>query len=92
MILTGGGSEVDVVDRFDRTPLVYSVLGDRPICAELLLKSGADIDRKDVLGRTALHWAAHKVTRTALPVKAHNNRGVSNDPHGTKVFCSKKLS
>jgi inversin len=40
---------------------MFCVLADRPECAELLLKAGASVDKKDRGGRTALHWAAHKV-------------------------------
>lgn len=58
----GWNEHVDTVDRHGRTALMYSALGDRPSCAELLLKAGADINLKDSVGRTALHWAAHKVS------------------------------
>ena len=40
---------------------MYCVLGDRLECAEMLLKANADVNKKDIGGRTALHWAAHKV-------------------------------
>ena len=46
---------------------MFCVLGDRIECAELLIKAGADINKKDVGGRTALHWAAHKVKDSFLP-------------------------
>jgi len=51
---------LDIVDKFGRTPLMYSCLGDHIECAELLIKSGADVNMKDLLGRTPLLWAAHK--------------------------------
>lgn len=47
-------------DQFGRTPLVYSVLGDRLDCAELLLKAGAKVGACDMDGRTPLHWAAYQ--------------------------------
>lgn len=62
MWTAGWSANIDVTDRFGRTALAYSVLGDRPDCAELLLKTGADINKKDILGRTALHWAVLKVS------------------------------
>ena len=40
---------------------MFCVLADRLECAELLLKAGAQTNQKDKGGRTALHWAAHKV-------------------------------
>ncbi|KAL9957900.1 hypothetical protein ACROYT_G034855 [Oculina patagonica] len=47
-------------DQFGRTPLVYSVLGDRLDCAELLLKAGANVSECDMDGRTPLHWATYQ--------------------------------
>lgn len=41
--------------------MTFCVLADRLECAELLLKAGAQVNLKDNGGRTALHWAAHKV-------------------------------
>ena len=52
---------IDSGDQFGRTPLMFCVLADRLECAELLLKAGAQTNQKDKGGRTALHWAAHKV-------------------------------
>ena len=40
---------------------MFSVLADRGECAELLIRAGADVNKKDKGGRTGLHWAAHKV-------------------------------
>ena len=45
---------------------MYCVLSDRLECAELIIKAGADVNRKDIGGRTALHWAAHKVPYCTL--------------------------
>lgn len=54
------GKDREAADHYGRTPLVYSVLGDRIDCAKLLLKKGCKVDTKDEQGRTALHWAAHR--------------------------------
>jgi len=56
-----GTGVIDSGDQFGRTPLMFCVLADRLECAELLLKAGAQTNQKDKGGRTALHWAAHKV-------------------------------
>ncbi len=61
--LAGNGHNIDAGDKFGRTPLMFCILGDRIECAELLMKAGADINKKDIGGRTSLHWAAHKVSR-----------------------------
>jgi len=57
---SGWTGSLDVVDKFGRTPLMYSCLGDYSECAELLIKYGADVNLKDSLGRTPLLWAALK--------------------------------
>lgn len=59
--LTASGQEIDHGDQFGRTPLMFTILADRLECAELLLRAGANVNCKDKGGRTALHWAAHKV-------------------------------
>jgi ankyrin repeat protein len=56
------GQEIDHGDQFGRTPLMFTVLADRLECAELLMRAGANVNCKDKGGRTALHWAAHKVS------------------------------
>ena len=45
---------------------MFCVLADRLECAELLLKAGAQVNMKDNGGRTALHWAAHKVSMDSV--------------------------
>uniref|UniRef100_A0A8C5PMW0 Inversin n=1 Tax=Leptobrachium leishanense TaxID=445787 RepID=A0A8C5PMW0_9ANUR len=71
------GSNSDLIDQEDqlgRTPLMYSVLGDRKACAEALLRSGAQVNRCDRSGRTALHLAAqagnHRLLKLLLSRKA----------------------
>ena len=60
-VLTAHARDVNTGDKFGRTPLMYCVLGDRMECAEMLIKANGDVNKKDIGGRTALHWAAHKV-------------------------------
>ena len=51
---------------------MFCVLADRLECAELLLKASAQVNMKDNGGRTALHWAAHKVSKKLeTTVSAH---------------------
>ena len=59
--IPASGQEIDLGDQFGRTPLMFTILADRLECAELLLRAGANVNCKDKGGRTALHWAAHKV-------------------------------
>ena len=55
-------SDINKGDQFGRSPLMFAVLADRLDCAELLLKNGAKVNFEDNGGRTALHWAAYKVS------------------------------
>ena len=63
---SAGTRTFDTGDQFGRTPLMFCVLADRLECAELLLKAGAQVNMKDNGGRTALHWAAHKVSMDSV--------------------------
>ncbi|XP_073456490.1 inversin [Aquarana catesbeiana] len=71
------GSNSDLIDQEDqlgRSPLMYSVLGDRRACAEALLRCGAQVNRSDRSGRTALHLAAqtgnHRLLKLLLSRRA----------------------
>ena len=64
---------IDLRDRFGRTPLMYAVLGNYPACVEVdgkanasiifvekvLLKTSSNASLVDSSRRTALHWAVH---------------------------------
>jgi ankyrin repeat protein len=50
-------AQVDSVDRYDRTPLVYAVLNGHVAVVKRLLKAGARIDVADDIGGTALSYA-----------------------------------
>ena len=60
-VFLGDPRDIDATDQFGRTALIFCVLADRQECLDLLLRAGAAVNRKDRGGRTALHWAAHKV-------------------------------
>ena len=88
---------LDIVDKFGRTPLMYSALGDHTECAELLIKYGADVNMKDLLGRTPLLWAAHKGNFNCLKLllgrgadwKEKDNEGQTSLHLCTSYKCSK---
>jgi len=88
---------LDVVDKFGRTPLMYTCLGDYSECAELLIKFGADVNMKDMLSRTPLLWAAHKGNFSCLKLllshgadwKEKDNEGQTSLHLCTSHRCSK---
>jgi len=58
-LASGNFCDIDLRDKFGRTPLMYSVLANYPECTEVLLKNGSDAALADNSGRTALHWAVY---------------------------------
>jgi ankyrin repeat protein/GPI inositol-deacylase-like protein len=51
------GAQVDLVDRYGRTPLVYAVWNRHVAVVKRLLRAGARIDLEDDIGGTALSYA-----------------------------------
>ncbi|KAM9324217.1 inversin [Gastrophryne carolinensis] len=73
--LIGANAELlNQEDQLGRTPLMYSVLGDRRTCTEALLRHGAQVNHSDKSGRTALHLAAltgnHRLLKLLLSRRA----------------------
>lgn len=52
------GEDKNAIDEYGFTPLIESVLVDRIDVAKYLLSEGVLLDKPDLTGRTALHWAA----------------------------------
>ena len=51
--------DINLGDKFGRTPLTFAVLGNYPECLEVILKWGGKVELSDRSGRSSLHWAAH---------------------------------
>jgi hypothetical protein len=51
------GESLDDIDEYGFTPLIESAITRQPNIAKLLIDRGVDINKPDVTGRTALHWA-----------------------------------
>lgn len=51
------GESLDDIDEYGFTPLIESVITRQPPITKLLLDRNVDINKPDVTGRTALHWA-----------------------------------
>ena len=59
------GESLDDIDEYGFTPLIETAITNQLATAELLLAQGVDVNKPDVTGRTALHWA---VDNHALPM------------------------
>lgn len=51
------GESLDDIDEYGFTPLIETAITRQQHIAELLVARGVDINKPDVTGRTALHWA-----------------------------------
>ena len=51
------GESLDDIDEYGFTPLIETVIMEQIETAKLLLARQIDINKPDVIGRTALHWA-----------------------------------
>ena len=51
------GDSLDDIDEYGFTPLIETAITRQVHIAELLIARGVDVNKPDVTGRTALHWA-----------------------------------
>jgi hypothetical protein len=51
------GQLLDDMDEYGFTPLIESIITHQPHITQELIRRGVDINKPDVVGRTALHWA-----------------------------------
>lgn len=79
------GESLDDIDEYGFTPLIESAITHQPKIAEQLILRGVDVNKPDVTGRTALHWAVDNndielarllLTRGANP-NAYTSAGLS---------------
>uniref|UniRef100_A0A2D4KKV9 Uncharacterized protein n=1 Tax=Micrurus paraensis TaxID=1970185 RepID=A0A2D4KKV9_9SAUR len=84
--ISGNPDLKDKEDQFGRTPLMYCILADRLDCAEVLLKTGTDVDKADHSQRTALHLAAQKI----LPILATDTPFKQWQMDISKFICQRK--
>ena len=71
-LLIAEGAEVNVKDKYDRTPLHSATANDHKEIAELLIAEGADVNAKVNDGRTPLDFATdEKQTEIADLLRKH---------------------
>jgi len=51
------GETLDDIDEYGFTPLIETVIASQLEIARALVQAGVEVDKPDVTGRTALHWA-----------------------------------
>lgn len=51
------GGSLDDIDEYGFTPLIETAITRQPKIAQALLERGVNVNKADVTGRTALHWA-----------------------------------
>lgn len=51
------GETLDDIDEYGFTPLIETAITHQQPIAEMLIARGVDVNKPDVTGRTALHWA-----------------------------------
>ena len=49
--------KIDLFDSAQRTPLICAIIGEDEMLAEMILKKGANPNKHDLTGNTALHYA-----------------------------------
>ncbi|XP_017768544.1 PREDICTED: transient receptor potential channel pyrexia [Nicrophorus vespilloides] len=80
-MLLEAGANVGALNNKKQTPLHIASLCQAPECLELLLRSGAHPNQRDVNGRTALHCSIVKMSRSCECVKHLIGAGVNvNEP------------
>lgn len=55
------GESLDDIDEYGFTPLIETAITRQVNIAKLLIARGVDVNKPDVTGRTALHWAVDNV-------------------------------
>ncbi len=71
------GESIDDIDEYGFTPLIETAIARQPEIAKVLIEHGADVNKTDVTGRGALHWAVDnddlRLTRLLLDHGADPN-------------------
>lgn len=66
------GDSLDDIDEYGFTPLIECAITRQPKIAKLLISRGVDVNKPDVTGRTALHWAVDNADLELINLLLHN--------------------
>ncbi len=89
------GGDIDAVDRYKRTILMYAAADAKPEFVELILKYNTNINLQDTNGWTALHFAAQSRSTEIAKMLIDSGAKVDipevhgNTPLSIAVFNSK---
>ena len=82
--LSNGSNPDEPVDTLARTPLMHAAISHWMDLAELLVKCGADVNRQDSAGYTALHFAAQEYDPDMIALLLRNGANTeTEDKHGS---------
>mmetsp|Transcript_19499 Transcript_19499/g.32463 ORF Transcript_19499/g.32463 Transcript_19499/m.32463 type:complete len:1284 (-) Transcript_19499:297-4148(-) len=84
---SAGGLDVNACDVHKRTALMYAVKSGHEEVLRLLLKAGADTDKQDEAGNTALHFAAayEETLCAAALLDSYANANIKNEQGWTPL-------
>jgi hypothetical protein len=75
-------------DEYNRTPLMFAALGNnKSSSCSTLIDCGAEIDRQDICGLTALHVACYHGNKAAASVLLNRKASVCVFDNTVSVMC-----
>ena len=80
-------------DEYKRTPLMFAALGNnKSSSCSTLIDCGAEIDRQDICGLTALHVACYHGNKAAVSVLLNKGASVCKFDNTVSSSCSDQTS
>lgn len=59
-------ANVNISDKYNRTPIIYAIKENHPKIVSLLINSGADVNHKDFIKQSPLHFAAQSFNKVVV--------------------------
>ena len=56
-LLLNHSYDIDIIDEFGRTPLMYSIFVNSHTSFDILVNFGSNVNMLDIDGKSSLHWA-----------------------------------